>query len=159
MAGGPLPGEESLYAEVKAAAASRANVTFHGPLPYGEANELYGRAKLLLNTSDVEGFPNSYLQAWVRGVPVVTFIDPDRVIEREGLGDVARSPAELGGLIASLLGDRAARKAAADRCRRFMAREFAEDKILSAYLDTFQRATHAEPPECSVIPSSESPHA
>ena len=47
---------------------------------------LYDRAKVLVNTSDVEGFPNSYLQAWIRGVPVVTLIDPDGVIEREGLG-------------------------------------------------------------------------
>src|SRR5260221_1608868 len=78
MVGGSLPDEESLFRDVKQAAAARSNVSFHGRLSYWGANRLYGRAKLLVNTSDVEGFPNSYLQAWIRGVPVVTLIDPDR---------------------------------------------------------------------------------
>jgi len=93
MVGGPLPGEEALFRDVKDAAATKANLRFHGRLSYRDAGQLYGRAKVLVNTSDIEGFPNSYLQAWIRGVPVVTLIDPDRVIEREGLG-VAASSAE-----------------------------------------------------------------
>src|SRR5438309_3514917 len=92
MVGGPLPGEEALFRDVRDTAATKANLTFHGRLSYRDANQLYGRAKVLVNTSDVEGFPNSYLQAWIRGVPVVTLIDPDAVIEREGLGIAARSP-------------------------------------------------------------------
>jgi len=159
LAGGPLPGEEALYDEVRSAAATRANITFHGPLTYWAANEMCGRAKLLLNTSDVEGFPNTYLQAWIRGVPVVTLIDPDHVIAREGLGAAAGSPAELPGMIKALLGNPPAYQQARERCTRFMAREFAEDKILSAYLDTFERILPAGHAGSTVIPSSESPHA
>src|SRR5262249_345053 len=72
MVGGVLRNEESLFREVQGAAMAMANVSFHGRLPYWDTNELYGRSRLLVNTSDVEGFPNSYLQAWIRGVPVVT---------------------------------------------------------------------------------------
>jgi glycosyltransferase involved in cell wall biosynthesis len=139
MVGGALPGEEALHAQVRNAAAACANLTFHGRLSYADAGNLYGRARLLLNTSDVEGFPNCYLQAWVRGVPVVTLIDPDGVIEREGLGIAVRAPDQLPGAIASLLGSHGAWQAASDRCRRFMAREFGEDRILAAYLDTFDQ--------------------
>jgi len=137
MAGGPLPSEEALYREVQVAAAARLNVTFHGRLAYRDAAALYARARVLVNTSEVEGFPNSYLQAWMRGVPVVTLIDPDRVIEREGLGIVARSPARLEGAVRDLLQDKAAWQAASDRCRAFMAREYGEDRILAPYLETF----------------------
>lgn len=139
MAGGPLPGEERLFHAVRKEAAAHRNVTFHGPLPYREANDLYSRAKLLLNTSDIEGFPNSYLQAWIRGVPVVTLIDPDGVIGREGLGEVVAPAARMADSVARLLGDRAARDAASERCRAFMAREYGEDKVLAAYLDAFER--------------------
>jgi len=158
MVGGPMPGQESIYTQIRDAAATRTNVVFHGRLSYWDTNALYDRAKLLVNTSDVEGFPNSYLQSWIRGVPVVTLLDPDRVIKRNGLGAVARSPAELAGLVQSLLLDPAARQAASDRCRRFMAQEFGEEKIVSVYLETFQNLLQRRL-DARVIPSSESPHA
>ncbi|HEX9183871.1 MAG TPA: glycosyltransferase family 4 protein [Burkholderiales bacterium] len=157
MVGGAVPGEEALHARIRDAAGQYPNLTFHGRLSYPDANRLFGRAKLLLNTSDVEGFPNTYLQAWIRGVPVVTLIDPDRVIERERLGVAVRSPARLVGAIASLLGSPQAWQSASDHCRRFMAREFGEDRILSAYLDTFARIMDAGRRDLVATPSSEVP--
>lgn len=139
MVGGSLRDEEPLFREIEGAARARPNVTFHGRLPYWDANALYGRSRLLVNTSDVEGFPNSYLQAWIRGVPVVTLIDPDGVIEREGLGVAAGSPAGIASAVRALLDDPAAWKAASDRCLAYMAREYSDDKILSTYLETFER--------------------
>ena len=158
VVGGAVPGEEALHARMRGAAAQFPNLTYHGRLAYPDANSLFGRAKLLLNTSEVEGFPNTYLQAWIRGVPVVTLIDPDRVIEREGLGIAVRTPAELVGAIASLLGSTQAWQAASDRCRRFMAREFGDDRILSPYLDTFARVMDAGGRGLAAMPSSEVPH-
>lgn len=143
MVGGDLPGEDALFHDVRRAAAAISNVMFHGRLSYWDTNDLYGRAKVLVNTSDVEGFPNSYLQAWIRGVPVVTLIDPDGVIEREGLGVAVRSPAQIPDAIGHLLGDPAAWRAASDRCRTFMAREHGDDRVLAAYLDTFEEVARA----------------
>jgi glycosyltransferase involved in cell wall biosynthesis len=140
MAGGPLHGEETLYREIRDAAATAANIRFHGRLSYWEANQLYGRASVLVNTSDVEGFPNSYLQAWVRGVPVITFIDPDGVIRREGLGVAVSTPDRLAEAVRGLLHNRAAWQAASDRCLAYMAREYGEDKVLPAYLAAFEGA-------------------
>lgn len=139
MAGGPSRGEEALFGEVSQAAAGRTNVRFHGQLSYWDANALYGRARVLVNTSDIEGFPNSYLQAWIRGVPVVTFIDPDSVTEREGLGVAARSGAQMLDATRRLLADPIAWQAASERCRAFMAREYGEDRVLATYLDTFEK--------------------
>jgi glycosyltransferase involved in cell wall biosynthesis len=140
MAGGPLPGEETLYDEVSAAAEKLPNVRFHGRLSYWDANALYERASVLVNTSDVEGFPNSYLQAWIRGVPVVTLIDPDGVIAREGLGIAVSSPDQTVDAVRRLLHDTAAWRAASERCRAYMEREFGEDKVLAAYLEAFEES-------------------
>src|SRR5207237_10398780 len=92
MVGGPLPGEEALYAEVRREASRRPNLVFHGRLSYHDTNALYARARLLVNTSEVEGFPNTYLQAWINGVPVISYLDPGVVIARNGLGATLRSP-------------------------------------------------------------------
>lgn len=159
MVGGPLPGEEALFRDIRRAAAARPNVTFHGRLSYWDANNLYDRARVLANTSDVEGFPNSYLQAWVRGVPVVTLIDPDSVIELQGLGVAARSPAQMLDAVNYLLREPAAWKAASDRCRRFMAREYGEDRILPAYLDTFEKVMRADTAAAGMVMPDKARHA
>jgi glycosyltransferase involved in cell wall biosynthesis len=138
MAGGPLTGEEALYSEIREAALAADNVRFHGRLSYWEANELYGRASVLVNTSDVEGFPNSYLQAWIRGVPVVTLIDPDGVIRREGLGIAVASPDGLAEAVRALVHNRTLWRTASERCIAYMAREYGEEKVLLPYLEAFR---------------------
>lgn len=137
MAGGCVPGAETLFARIREEAARR-GIRFHGPLPYRDASALYGRARVFVNTSDIEGFPNAYLQAWIRGVPVVTLIDPDGVIAREGLGAAVETPEQLAPAVERLLGDDAAWRAASERCRAYMAREYDEERILGVYVETLQ---------------------
>nr|PZN61587.1 MAG: hypothetical protein DIU62_13230 [Pseudomonadota bacterium] len=137
MIGGAQPRFESLYADIERRAAALPHLTFHGPVPYHQVNGFYERARVFVNTSDSEGFPNSYLQAWARGVPVVAFFDPDGVIAREGLGRAVRGLAEMQQAVRELAGNPAAWQAASQRCRAFMAREYGEDRILAPYMSAF----------------------
>ncbi|MDD4857051.1 MAG: glycosyltransferase, partial [Candidatus Krumholzibacteria bacterium] len=59
-------------------------------VPPGRIEAYYRRASALINTSSLEGFPNTYLHAWVYGVPVITLeIDPDGTLTKNGIGIVA----------------------------------------------------------------------
>jgi glycosyltransferase involved in cell wall biosynthesis len=62
------------------------NIEFLGFQPLTRVEERFDQAKLLVNTSRHEGFPNTYLQAWSRGLPVLSFVDPDNLIEQQRLG-------------------------------------------------------------------------
>ena len=42
------------------------NVTMLGPVRYRDTGALFDRARIFLNTSSIEGFPNTFLQAWIR---------------------------------------------------------------------------------------------
>ncbi len=88
MIGGPCLGMEQYFAEIEQAAKQVPNLEFVGAVPYAQVNDYFLRARLFVNTSESEGFPNSFLQAWIRGVPVVSFFDPDGLIRAHKLGVV-----------------------------------------------------------------------
>jgi glycosyltransferase involved in cell wall biosynthesis len=66
-----------------------ANVVWHGSLPRERLAHIYRRAFCLCCTSSYEGFPNTFLEAWSYGRPVVSSFDPDRLIQTRRLGTYA----------------------------------------------------------------------
>jgi glycosyltransferase involved in cell wall biosynthesis len=147
--------EQELFKKLASALSHCSNVVFHGRLPYADTNRIYDRARLLVSTSDIEGFPNVYLQAWVRGIPVVTLIDPDGVIALHGLGVCASSFSQMPKAIDALLNDELAWSAASERCRAFMKKEYGEEKVLREYLEAFEWVTAPPVPAHSLFGASE----
>ena len=158
MVGGPVGDEAALYQCVRREAALHPNLTFHGHRSYWDTNALYGRTRLLVNTSEAEGFPNAYLQSWIRGVPVVSFSDPDGVIGRHGLGAAVASEPAMRDAVRRLLGDTAALAAAGARCRAYMAREYGEERILAPYLAAFEELTHGAPAATRLLAAGDGQH-
>ncbi len=134
MAGGPSPGEEDVFRRIEIEARSIPNLTFHGAVPYLDIGVLFARACLFANTSDLEGFPNTFLQSWVRGIPVVTMFDPDDVVKRERLGSAHATVAEMAAGLERLLQSRDAYAAASAATREFMKGRFGDDRVLAPYL-------------------------
>ena len=68
-------------------AASLPNLTFLPSVPFREIQAHYNSARALVNTSEYEGFPNSFVQACLGGTPLASLkVDPDQVITRHQLG-------------------------------------------------------------------------
>ena len=134
IVGGPMPGGQTYYDDVMAAAARLSNVTMMGPVRYRDSAALFERSKVFLNTSSIEGFPNTFLQAWIRGVPVVTFFDPDGLVKRLPLGHVAQSLDDMREAIRRLLEDETERSQVGLRAREFAMREFT-DGVAARYLE------------------------
>jgi glycosyltransferase involved in cell wall biosynthesis len=67
--------ENEYYDHIEARARTLANVEFIGFVPYSEVEKYYDDARLFVSTSEFEGFPNTFLQCWARGVPTVSFVD------------------------------------------------------------------------------------
>lgn len=71
------------------------NVTVHGALPRDEIFKMYDQSCCLCCTSEYEGFPNTFLEAWSRGLPIVSTFDPDSLIVQRELGFHGTSLSEL----------------------------------------------------------------
>ena len=133
--GGPMPGSENLYEQVRAAALQLPNVHFHGPIPYQEVGTFYERARVFVGTSEIEGFPNTYLQAWGRGTPVVAFLDPEHLIARNGMGRAVTSVAQMCAQIVALSDDRQAWEIASQRSREYMDNRFNLTRMTAPYTE------------------------
>jgi glycosyltransferase involved in cell wall biosynthesis len=67
--------------------ATQRNITYLGELSIERVNEEIAQSDIFVNTSSEEGFPNTFIQAWMRGVPVVScFVDPDNCLSNKGIG-------------------------------------------------------------------------
>lgn len=103
MIGGPDRSYPALFEEVRRQCAGLPNVEFLGFQPYEITETYFDRCKILINTSEYEGFPNTFLQAWRRGIPVVSYVDPDGIIREHGLGFSVESEQQMKDSLAKLL--------------------------------------------------------
>ena len=140
IAGGPMPGGETYFEDVAAAAARLSNVTMLGAVRYADTGALFDRAKVFLNTSSIEGFPNTFLQSWIRGVPVVSFFDPDGMVNRLQLGRIASSLDDMREAIRGLLDVDVYRELIGRRARDFAVREYTTG-VAARYLEQLDQRT------------------
>jgi glycosyltransferase involved in cell wall biosynthesis len=72
------------------------NIQYLGELTQDEVNILLNKTHIFVNTSSNEGFPNTFIQAWMRKVPVLSLdVDPDNVLETKAIGYCSRSMPQL----------------------------------------------------------------
>ncbi|VVB62031.1 Glycosyl transferases group 1 [uncultured archaeon] len=87
MIGGKSDTEPDLYDPIREEAQALHNLEFLGFISYDKMQKYYEESLVLLNTSKAEGFPNTFLEAWVNNTPVISLnVDPDEVICNEKLG-------------------------------------------------------------------------
>jgi glycosyltransferase involved in cell wall biosynthesis len=103
------------------------NVRYEGGVPPAEVNARLAEAQLLVNTSETEGFSNTFIQAWARGVPVVSLrVDPDGVFSARTPSLLAGTEARLAELVECLLADDELRTRLAEDCRRVALEQYTE---------------------------------
>ena len=91
---------ESLMRDIEAAP----NLRYLGEKTQAEVNALLAQAHVLVNTSTHEGFPNTFIQAWLRNAAVVSLsVDPDGVLERRRVGIAAHTEPALEAAVRKLL--------------------------------------------------------
>jgi glycosyltransferase involved in cell wall biosynthesis len=113
-----------------AAIAAAPNVDYLGAQTQDQVNETLAQADLLVCTSDYEGFANTFIQAWLRRVPVASLhVDPDGLLSRGGLGVVAHDEDRLYADVAALLDSPHEREAMGARCRAYAAANHSEANV------------------------------
>ena len=134
MAGGAHPDERALFEQAAKAAAGLPNLRFHGQVRFAQTRALFAAARVFVNTSSFEGFPNTYLQAWANGVPVIATFDPDGIIAAFGLGVAVADSAAALAAARALLAASALWQACSARCRAYACAHLDPGTVGMAYL-------------------------
>ena len=116
---------------------SQPNVTLRGRVARDEMGDVYRGATALLCTSSYEGFPNTFLEAWGHGVPVVSTVDPDGLLGEKRLGLTATDAPGLAAHLRQLADAEPFRRGYADRGRDYCVATHAVDRALPRFEELF----------------------
>ena len=81
------PSDYKKWKVLKNKAQNISNLTFIEKVPFAEIQAYFNQAKLFVNTSDYEGFPNTFLQAAQAQTPIISLsVNPDNFIDEYNCG-------------------------------------------------------------------------
>ncbi len=111
------------------------NVEFVGHLNNDKIPEFLSKAYCLLNTSRLEGFSNTFLEAWSVGVPVISTknVNPDNLISDYNLGVVSNDYESLPEIINDFISSQKYLEFE-DRCRNYVANNHNPENLASQFL-------------------------
>lgn len=129
-------------------AAGPSNLNYLGKRPIDDVNKMIGESDLLLYTSlPAEGFGNSFLQAWFRAVPTISYtFDLDGILERERVGRCAETFDELVDAVDALMSDESRRLAMGARARQYALENHTAEKMVADYEKLFLNVLNASEP-------------
>jgi len=113
------------------------NVRVLGTVPRQKMPELYRSMSLLCCTSLYEGFPNTFLEAWSHGLPVVSTVDPDNLIASRRLGMAASNAGEMVAAIRQLAESPASWRELSGNARRYYLANHAVDPVMQRFEQLF----------------------
>jgi len=134
---GPTDHNKAYTEEILPRAHKLSNINFLGKLSKTEMHNVYKNASLLCSTSIYEGFPNTYLEAWSYGVPLVCTVDPDDIVKRFNLGASSTKQADLIQAIDMLLNDREKWSLCAKNCENYYLEHHEMNKVQKKFESVF----------------------
>jgi len=120
------------------------NVQVHGRAPAATLANLYAGATVLACTSELEGFPTTFLEAWSLGLPVVTTFDPAAVVANHGIGEVAVDFDDFIDKLKRLLADPKRRDACATAARTYYQSHHSIAEVSRRFRQMFQDAVNLQ---------------
>jgi glycosyltransferase involved in cell wall biosynthesis len=88
--------KDTEYDSLAAKAQQITNLKFIPRVPFRKIREYFQRAKVLINTSDYEGFPNTFIQACKWATPILSLnVNPDGFLDKYECGMCAKGDWQL----------------------------------------------------------------
>jgi glycosyltransferase involved in cell wall biosynthesis len=144
IGGAATPGERlqpGYYEKIRDAAAQLPNLEFKGFLPLAQVEPWFDRGRVLLNTSVYEGMPNTFMQAWARGIPTVATVDVGARLKGRPFYPQIKDAEQGAAEIERLFTDQLHWARASARCREYFDGAHSSTQALARYEELFRSLT------------------
>ncbi len=134
------------YDELKNAAAKISNLEFIDRVPFDQIEKWYQRSKVFVNTSRVEGFPNTFIQAGQAGTAILSLqVNPDNFLNEYQCGLSAQG--EMNNLTQALkfLLENQRYIETGRNAQKYVEQKHDIKKIVETYKPIFQQITSRRP--------------
>lgn len=79
--------DKELWAKIEQKTKKINNLKFIESVPYKEIGEYFKKAKIFINTSTHEGYPNTFLQSAETNTPILSLnVNPDKILDKYKIG-------------------------------------------------------------------------
>ena len=95
VVGGSPSHEDPYFCGLRDTMKQLSNVSYLGMVARSDMPALYRSSTVFCCSSAYEGFPNTFLEAWSQGLPIVSTFDPDNLIRDKKLGLPATNKEDL----------------------------------------------------------------
>ncbi len=82
-----LYNDEEKWEEINREAMKISNLKFYKYMNFHKIGKYFSGAKMLINTSIYEGFPNTFIQAFINKTPIISLnVNPDKILTERNVG-------------------------------------------------------------------------
>lgn len=124
MIGKPL-GNPAWCKKIQEEADKAANLEYLGEQTQEAVNKLLAEAHIFVNTSEHEGFANTFIQAWLRKVPVLSLsVNPDGIFDEQHIGIHAGTYENLKHKLIQLIDDETLISGMGEKAQNYASEQF-----------------------------------
>lgn len=143
---GPMGEDEDYHERLVRRVENLDNCRYDGAVDPDEIHDYYRSAYCLVSTSAYEGFPNTFLEAWRVGTPVVSLdVDPARIACADSLGGFADGEFDrLVDAVSRVASDETARRRRGEQGREVFETRFGIAAVAEQYGEVLRRAAMSD---------------
>lgn len=120
-------------------ASNVSNLSLLGAQPFNNVNMILSESRLLVCTSEYEGFPNTFLQAWSQAIPVVSTVNPSDLITKHHLGVIVGNQESLKEQTLALLSDEGLYDECVNSIKSYFGENHSADKAFDKLCDYYSQ--------------------
>lgn len=133
MIGGCI--DVSLYNSISIECEKMDNIHFLGTVSFNKIMNYFSNSKIFICSSEIEGFPNTFIQAFSAGIPIISTFDPSKIILENSLGYIVQNEDELNRQFNQLLSDKDEYLMIQKNCIHFFQSNFDTTYSFNRFLD------------------------